>query len=424
MKKLIGFLSVLFLLSAFGLVSCGGSSSGDQITITAWHVWGGGSDANFVAQTLSGFATEHPNIKIEATAYEPDAFQVQVLKTSVAANEFADVSHAWAGAQIRPFVDSQRLLNLDKYLTQEVRDQLMPGVLGGMTFDDKVYGLPFLIQPCVTIYNKDLFDKYNLPIPETYEDLVNAVKVFRGNGITPFCLGGQVLWTSMMYYDMMVVRYMGAEACARALSGEEPFDSEGFLRITRMFADLVEMGAFDPGAVSLNRYEAEMEFKMGKIPVLLEGSWVINDMIQGDSAVKDSMVVRGFPTISGAAGNSDILGGANDAWIVNASTKHPDEAFLVAMTMVKSQALSRFLNNEGVAAWKLPEGADVSRINPYYIQIMDMVNESKSSVLYWDNIMSPDLTLTHENLISDLLTRKISPEEFCKSMQRAIDAAK
>jgi raffinose/stachyose/melibiose transport system substrate-binding protein len=53
-----------------------------------------------------------------------------------------------------------------------------------------------------------------------------------------------------------------------------------------------------------------------------------------------------------------------------------------------------------------------------------MVNESKASVLYWDNIMSPDLTLTHENLISDLLTRKISPEEFCKSMQRAINAAK
>ncbi|MDR1900427.1 MAG: extracellular solute-binding protein [Treponema sp.] len=424
MKKPVRFLSMLFLVPVFILGSCGGSSSKDQITISAWHVWGGGSDANFVAQTLSDFAREHPNIKIEATAYEPDAFQVQVLKTSVAANEFADVSHAWAGAQIKPFVDSQRLLNLDKYLTEDVRSQLMPGVLGGMTFNGNVYGLPFLIQPCVTIYNKALFDEYNLPIPETYDDLVNAVKVFRKNGITPFCLGGQALWTSMMYYDMMAVRYLGAEACARALAGEEPFDSEGFLQITRMFADLVDMGAFDPSAVSLNRYEAEMEFKLGKIPVLLEGSWVINDMIQGDSAVKDHMVVRGFPAISGAAGNADILGGANDSWIVNGATKNPDEAFLVAMTLVKSQALSRFLNNEGVAAWKLPEGTDVSRINPYYLQIMDMVNKSKASVLYWDNIISPDLTLTHENLISDLLTKKIGPEEFVKSMQRAIDAAK
>ena len=36
-------------------------------------------------------------------------------------------------------------------------------------FDDKVYGLPAYVDKALTIYNKDLFDKANIPYP-TAED--------------------------------------------------------------------------------------------------------------------------------------------------------------------------------------------------------------------------------------------------------------
>ncbi|MHB8061705.1 MAG: extracellular solute-binding protein, partial [Ruminiclostridium sp.] len=166
-----------------------GSGTAKPVTITLWNVWGGGANAEFLKKAISDFENENSNIKIEATSFEPDAFQTQGLKTAVAANEFADITHAWGGAMVQPFVESGKVLSLDKYLTDDVKSQILPGSLNEMTFDGKVYGLPNLVQPCIVIYNKALFDANGLKIPETYDDLVQAVKVFRSKGITPLCLG-------------------------------------------------------------------------------------------------------------------------------------------------------------------------------------------------------------------------------------------
>ncbi|MHB8061706.1 MAG: type 2 periplasmic-binding domain-containing protein, partial [Ruminiclostridium sp.] len=234
-------------------------------------------------------------------------------------------------------------------------------------------------------------------------------------------------WTGMMYYDMMVARAMGVDASNDALSGKTRFDSAGFLDVTKKFADLISMKAFDPGVVALGRYEAEMEFKMGKIPVLLEGSWVLGDVLTPeDSAIKDTAVVRGFPTMSGGTGTSatDVLGGANDGFIINASTKNPEEAFKVCSTILKSVSLSNYANNMGISAWKVPDSLDVSGVSPYFIQVKDIIEKSQASMLYWDNILNADLTQTHKNLVQDLYAQKISPEDFVKKMQEAIDSSK
>lgn len=401
--------------------------STEPVTITVWHVWGGGKNGEFMDKAIADFEKENPNIKIEATSFEPDQFQAQGLKTAVAANEFADVTHAWGGAMVQPFVEAGKVLPLDKYMTDDVKSQLMPGSLNAMTFDGKVYGLPYLIQPCIVIYNKALFDANGLQIPETYDDLVKAVQVFRSKGITPLCLGEKEQWTGMMYYDMMAVRALGANACTDILSGKTKFDSPEMLDVTKKFADLVSMKAFDPGVVALSRYEAEMEFKMGKIPMLLEGSWVLGDtIIPEDSAIKDTAVVKAFPTMSGSTGTSstDVLGGANDTWIANASTKHPDEAFKVASSLIKSVSLDCYANNMGISAWKVPDGFDTSNVSPCFVQVKDIIEKSQSSMLYWDNVMNADLTQTHKNLVQDLYAQKISPEDFVKKMQEAIDATK
>ena len=398
-------------------------TSAEPITITVWHVWGGGAQADYIQNAIKTFEDENPGIKIEATSFESDSFQVQGLKTAVAANEFADVTHAWGGAMVQPFVEAGKVLCLDEYLTDEFMERLMPGTLGGMTFDGKVYGLPYLVQPCVVIYNKALFDEYALEIPDTYDQLLEAVKVFRENDITPLCLGEKELWTGMMYYDMMAVRYLGVDACNDILAGKAPYDSDDMLKVTNMFTELVGMEAFDPGVVALSRYEAEMEFKMGKIPVLLEGSWVLGDvLLPEDSAIKDTAVIRSFPTIEGGKGDRDILGGANDAWIVNASTKYPDEAFQVCSGLISSVALDCYANNVGIAAWNTPEGFDDSLVSSYFKEIKSTLEASEGSMLYWDNILSADLTMTHKNLVMDMYAQQITAEDFVKQMQDAIAA--
>jgi multiple sugar transport system substrate-binding protein len=47
----------------------------------------------------------------------------------------------------------------------------------------KLYGLPFGTETSILIYRKDLFDRYNVKVPDTYDEMLDAMKLFKSQGI-------------------------------------------------------------------------------------------------------------------------------------------------------------------------------------------------------------------------------------------------
>ena len=63
-----------------------------------------------------------------------------------------------------------------------------------VTYNDKIYALPLDMAGIGVVYNKDLFAKLGLSVPETYSELKNVCKVLSDNGYTPFALSIRESW--------------------------------------------------------------------------------------------------------------------------------------------------------------------------------------------------------------------------------------
>lgn len=63
-----------------------------------------------------------------------------------------------------------------KYWKQYELDQIPPSVWDMMKVDGRIYGIPAIQNPEIFFYRKDLFEKFGLKVPNTYDELAQTCK--------------------------------------------------------------------------------------------------------------------------------------------------------------------------------------------------------------------------------------------------------
>ncbi|MFT4007221.1 MAG: extracellular solute-binding protein [Lacrimispora sp.] len=155
------------------------SKSGEVTTIRFY-----GSDSEYNQNIVAGFEKENGDIKVEIVPVDFDNAE-QVIKTGIASGNPVDVSFFW-GSQINAFTENNMAYDLTPYLTennQEWLNTFVPAYIDSCKVDGKYYAVSY--QPVIEtiFYNKDLFTQYNVKVPETWDELVEACKVFKENGV-------------------------------------------------------------------------------------------------------------------------------------------------------------------------------------------------------------------------------------------------
>ena len=226
-KKVLGFVLAGTMTAA--LMGCGGNggntgekkdsgksessqASEDEINLTFWHIWPDAEMSEIVDSYVDQFEEEHPNVHIEAVATQEVEYQNNKLKVAAATGSQGDVFVCWGGGYAKNYVDAGNVLQLDELMEKNnTKDELLDGTLTYGTYDDKVYGLPLKQWAGALFCNEELFEEYNVKIPETYEDLLQAVKAFRAEDVTPMALGAKDGWHIGMIQNALAVRTEGAD---------------------------------------------------------------------------------------------------------------------------------------------------------------------------------------------------------------------
>jgi len=120
-------------------------------------------------------------------------------------------------------------------------------VLAAGSLNGKLYGLAPGVNSLALFYNKEMFAKYNLQPPKTWDDLVNIIKVLKSHDIAPFSLANKNKWTGSMYFMTLADRIGGPQPFLDAVSRKGSFDSPTFIEAGKRLQELVKMGAFAPG---------------------------------------------------------------------------------------------------------------------------------------------------------------------------------
>lgn len=417
MKKVIIF--ALFLISTtmlFAGANSESSSGGDEvITLTLWDIMVNAEEERAIKPAIEKWNAENPNVQIVRDSLDDESYKMK-LKTAIAADEAPDLFFTWGGGFSKPFVEAGKVLPLDDYIDPAVLDRTIQGANDYATYDGKLYGLTYSTWVGVLYCNQEMFDKYDLEIPETFSDLLEVIAVFKANDIDPIGVGASERWTSMFYHNILALRTAGADRSNSALEGNVDFTDPDFVLAAEKLKELVDAGAFNNGFMGMNFDEFKALFLAGKIPMIYQGNWVAGECELEDSKVKGKIVVTHFPSIEDSSASPyDFLGGALDTFMVSANTEHKEEAVRALEFLCEYQSKAGFELGMGLPTFK--GELDMSKTDAVTAQIVELANDATGFTLAWDTFFTGEDTELHLDLVQELFAGLITPEEFSAQMQ-------
>lgn len=418
---------VLALGLAGSLAACSSDSSGGKssdgsgsgsIKLTLWDQSVGNTDpsAKLLPQIIEKWNSEHPDVQIERTGTTGEQYKTKI-KTSLAANEAPDLFYGMGGGSfMQPYIESENVLDISGYLTDEIKAKMAPGMAEAIETDGKIYTLPVYTHIANLYVNTELFEKAGAKVPTTYTELLDAVEKLKAAGITPALIGEKDRWPGMYWYDMIAMRQAGHDAVMEAFKDSAKWDSPDFVAAAAKMQELAKVGAFNSSMLSMSYDEMLGAFNAGSGAMMFQANWVNAGIEDPSTATKGKVQVIPFPVFEDGKGKAtEIFGGAVDGFYVSSTTKHPKEAVDFLMYLSEQLGTQGYLAGAGLPSWNI-DGLDTSSLSTLDKSAADIMKTATSFIAWWDNILPAESAETHKNLIASLLAGDITPEEFCKQM--------
>lgn len=418
MKKILSV--VLCIAMMLSLASFAAAEEHEEVTLTVGSIWSSESEATRAPflQTIAEFEEAYPWIHLDIDWNEANAWKDKG-ETLALSDALPDVFYWNAGGILKTFVDSEDVMPLNDFIDDETMGRIEAGMLADMTFDGKIYQLPYTKAASALYCNTELFDKYGIKIPETWDELLDAVKQFRENGVTPMTTGGKDQWPTDMYTDIICLRFVGDEACRAAYYKTEggTFKTDAWLEGVTAFKQLVDMGAFPDDVAALTRDEGEVPFFNGEVPMYVHGQWfsgsLSTEMQQKVKAVK-------FPVVPGKGTDNMWMGGAAEGFCVSSHTAHPQEAYIACEFFAEHLSKNGYISGAGLPAWKYDFSA-YTDLNPVLQQILEASSTAESFLLWGNTALTGENSTLLNNTVYDLLCGDITPEQWCDEMETVFD---
>ncbi|WP_339321705.1 extracellular solute-binding protein [Paenibacillus sp. FSL W8-0194] len=404
--------------------SAGGDKAGEKVTIKFMHLWPEGVSAGqnkIVNQIINDYQKEHPNVTIKQEVLDNEQYKNK-LKVLSASNELPDVGVTWAAGFLKPYVEGNLFAPVDDLLSGELKDKFVAGTTEAYAIDGKTYALPLEFNIAPIYYNKAIFKKYNLEVPQTYEQFKAVSKTLSDNGVAPIALGNKDRWTGSLWYMYLADRIAGQKALADAIAGSGSFKDPGLVQAAKEVQSLVDSNAFIKGFNGLSNEEGKSEFLNGKAAMYLMGTWELPNYTTNEEIPKefrDNVGFFKFPTVEGGKGNIDSwVGGPGVGLFVSQNSEVKEEAKAFVEYFVTKWGEQSVTGAGVIPATKVDTSSlDLPQL---YIDLFNEMNKASSITLFADVQMPANAAETHLNNIQALFGKAVSPEQFSEEHDKAI----
>ncbi|MFI0967232.1 ABC transporter substrate-binding protein [Streptomyces sp. NPDC021080] len=421
-RRRLTAMAAVTLASALLATACGGSDSGssDGKTLRLWH-YEAPNSAMGVAwkEAIKEFEAQHPGVQVK---FEEKGFE-QIQKTApmvLNSDDAPDLMEYNKGNATAGLLSKQGLLTdltaeatergWDKKLSAGVRTTSQydtNGVMGS----GKWYGVPDYAEYTMAFYNKDLFKKYGIAEPTTYDELVSAMDAFVAKGVTPLANAGAEYIAQQYLYQLALSKADRSWVDTYELyKGKADFHDTAWSYAANTFADWVKKGYISKKSSGTKAEDAGVSWLQGKSPILFSGSWWYGRFESEATFDWDSGL---FP------GSNLTLGSGGNLWVVPKGAKNKELAYdFIDITM--SKKIQNLLGNKG----GVPVAADTSAIT-----------DARTKTLIADyNTLSgrdglafyPDWPVAgfYDTLVSEtqkLITGSEKPDAYLDNLQKAYD---
>ncbi len=214
------------------------------------------------------------------------------------------------------------------------------------TVNGKLAAIPQEVVAHGLFVNKDMFDQYNLKLPETPEDFLECCRVFKENGIdTP--VGANLWWLeNFVFAQAYAELYNGGntEAEIEALNSGESRYSDYMRPGFEFLQKLIDEGYIDAkAAYTYEAIEGEgPDFMAQKTPIVM-AYWGAANAETAYGRLDFNLQVIGFPSSLGQMPVISMTG-----YGINANAEHLEDTINVMEVILSDEALAAYAQKNKV----------------------------------------------------------------------------
>jgi len=313
-------------------------------------------DPTSFARLLAQFETANPGLRVQAETLpaESDA-QHQYYATNLAAGAADFDVFAIDVVWVAEFARAGWLRDLTHLISEAEREALFLGPLEAVTWQGRVFALPWFMDAGVLYYRKDLLAKHHLQPPGTWDELLRAARTVtrRESGLHGF------VWQGKQYEGLVcnALEYLWSNRGAVLRDGHPVLDGPENRAALAFMRELITSGVTPAFVTTLTEEPAREIFGRGRAVFLRNWPYAWRLFQQPGSLVRDKVGVSPLPHFSGGE-SAATLGGWQLG--VNRHSRHPQAAerlaqYLTSPAAQKALALAYGYNPPRRALYEDPE---------------------------------------------------------------------
>ncbi|MEG1525063.1 MAG: extracellular solute-binding protein [Clostridia bacterium] len=373
-----------------------------EMTMGSWRT----DDVDQMNALLSAYNALVPNVTIKFQPTNPPDYNA-TLRLQLDSGTGPDLMYA------RSYATGQELFEAGYFADCSNIPGLMENFTASnlapwQTKDGKMFAVPFAAVSHAVYYNKTIFAKEGLTIPETFEDFLTLCETLKKKGITPLANGVADEWDILETFFLgMLPNYIGgATERVKYESGEKKVNDEAFVKA---YTDIGKVAPYLPkGFEAVTYNDSQALFNTQQAAMFVDGSWTA-------SVYKDAPFEWGLFAIPAPAGGKTAICFHPDMAItMNAGSKHQEEAaaFLAWIASVDGATTASAL---------LPVGyfpminADIKLENPQANEFLALNKEKETDARFvWPALM--DLYAPMNQAVISVLKGTQTPQQAADSV--------
>ena len=426
MKKWLWTLISITLVVSMFLTGCGSAATpapakDEPVTIRFFHKWPEPEQLDYYNYVIQEFEKTHPNIKVtmEAVADEPYKDKIRIL---MASGEVPDIYFSWAGEFSWKFARAGQALDLtDALMNSDWKDKIVLSATEPYKLDGKIYGVPMRINAKFMVYNKEIFQKYNLSEPTTWEEFLALCETLKSNDVIPVAYGNEFPWASAHYVgDMNAKLVDGLTLKADYLLTAEPdklFTDPGYVEALNRFRTLNEKGYYNEGPNGISHSSARSSFIAGKAAMVYIELEEFVTVSEGMG--QDTFGFFQFPSGTGGKGDQKLLTGAPDGFMVSSKSTHPAEAIEFLKFLTSPEMGKEYVKRLGIPSAVVGAVSSETAL-PIVVKGVESIGTASGMALWMDTDINAKIVEVYLPGMQAVLNGTKTPEEL---MQEVHDIA-
>jgi multiple sugar transport system substrate-binding protein len=223
------------------------------------------------------------------------------------------------------YAENGFLLDVTERVDMASVDQIFPGAWTTVTYQDKYYGLPWILDTKYLYYNTDMLEQAGIAAPpKTWAELLEQAQIIKDKGIVEF----PIVW-SWAQAEAVICDYttiLAANGGTFFADGKPAFQTGGGLAALQYMVDSQTQGLSNPNSKEYLEEDVRRVFSSAEAAFALNWTYMYNlTQDPKESKVVGKVGIVPAPGVAGSSKASAVNGSMGLG--ITANSQHPDESW-------------------------------------------------------------------------------------------------